>query len=177
MGKASCTSTGQSGEFYVLGPEVSTKLAGKRPVTPGNRSTCQRVSPIGDSPANQRRRTSARNFSRVLPIIPSDMKIRPLRLSLTAGLAATLVCLAVPAHAQYQPKPLKDAAIGESFHIEASGDIWMPSASISVRSEGLGIEGNQIDMKRDLGVVDKHMSALGVVLRPAPRGRSSRGRR
>ena len=97
------------------------------------------------------------------------MKIRPLRLSLTAGLAATLVCLAVPAHAQYQPKPLKDAAIGESFHIEASGDIWMPSASISVRSEGLGIEGNQIDMKRDLGVVDKHMSALGVVLRPAPR--------
>ena len=97
------------------------------------------------------------------------MKIRHLRLSITAGLAATLVCLAVPAHAQYQPKPLKEPSTGESFHIEASGDFWRPSASISVRSEGLGIEGNQIDLKRDLGVVDKRMSALDLVLRPASR--------
>ena len=97
------------------------------------------------------------------------MKIGPLRLSITAGLAATLMCLAVPAYAQYKPKPLKDPTTGESFHIEASGDFWMPSANIVVRSEGLGIEGNQIDLKRDLGVVDKRMSALDLVLRPASR--------
>jgi hypothetical protein len=95
------------------------------------------------------------------------MKIRPLRLSITAGLAATLVCLAVPARAQYTPKPLKDPVTGESFRIEVSGDFWRPSANISVRSEGLGIEGNQIDLKRDLGVVDKRMSALDLVLRPS----------
>ena len=97
------------------------------------------------------------------------MKMRPLRLFITAGLAATLVCLAVPAHAQYTPKPLKDPTTGESFHIEVGGDFWRPSANISVRSEGLGIEGNQIDLKRDLGVVDKQMRALDVVLRPASR--------
>jgi hypothetical protein len=95
------------------------------------------------------------------------MKIRPLRLSITAGLAATLVCLAVPAHAQFTPKPLKVPATGENFRIEASGDFWMPSASITVQSEGFGIEGNEIDLKRDLGVVDKRMSALDLVLRPA----------
>jgi hypothetical protein len=97
------------------------------------------------------------------------MNIRSLRLSITAGLAATLVSLAIPAYAQYKPKPLGLPATGENFHIEASADLWLPSASISVRSEGLGIEGNQIDLKRDLGVVDKRMSALGLVLRPASR--------
>src|SRR6187431_1928697 len=51
VGKASCTSTGQSGEFYVLSGKVSTKLLGKRPITAGNSVTCQQVSPFGDSPA------------------------------------------------------------------------------------------------------------------------------
>src|SRR6185503_14844500 len=119
--------------------------------------------------ARRRGRISARNFSRFLPIIRSDMKMRPLRPFITAGLAATLVCLAVPASAQYTPKPLKDPTTGESFHIEVSADIWRPNASISVQSEGLGIVGNEIDLKRDLGVVDKQMSALDLVLRPAPR--------
>jgi len=119
--------------------------------------------------ARKRGRISARNFSRFLPIIRSDMKMRPLRLFVTAGLEATLVCLAVPASAQYTPKPLKDPTTGESFHIEVSADIWRPNASISVQSEGLGIVGNEIDLKRDLGVVDKQMSALDLVLRPAPR--------
>jgi hypothetical protein len=97
------------------------------------------------------------------------MNTRPIRLSITAGLAAALVSLAVPAAAQYTPKPLAVPSTGENFHIEASADIWMPSANISVQSEGLGIVGNQIDLKRDLGVVDKSMSALDLVLRPASR--------
>jgi hypothetical protein len=83
--------------------------------------------------------------------------------------AAALLFLAVPAHAQYQPRPLNDPATGESYHIEAAADMWSPSISATVRSEGLGIPGNNIDIKRDLGVVDKRMSALDLVLRPSPR--------
>ena len=98
------------------------------------------------------------------------MNTRPLRLYSSAGLAATLFFfLAVPAHAQYKPRPLNDPATGESYHIEASADLWYPSITATVSSEALGIQGSQIDIKRDLGVKDKRMSALDLVLRPAPR--------
>src|SRR6185295_15430850 len=111
---------------------------------------------------------SARNFPRLLPIVPSDMKTRARRLYATAGLTATLLVLAVPASAQYKPRPLNDPATGESYHIELSGDVWSPSITATVSSESLGIQGSEIDIKRDLGVVDKRMSAVDLVLRPAP---------
>jgi hypothetical protein len=97
------------------------------------------------------------------------MSTRALRLSISAGLAAAFFFLAVPARAQYKPKPLNDPATGESYHIEAAADIWYPSITATVASEALGIEGSQINLKRDLGVVDKRMSALALVLRPASR--------
>jgi hypothetical protein len=97
------------------------------------------------------------------------MNTRALRLSTSAGLAAAFFFLAVPARAQYKPKPLNDPATGESYHIEAAADMWYPSITATVASEALGIEGSQIDLKRDLGVVDKRMSALALVLRPASR--------
>jgi hypothetical protein len=97
------------------------------------------------------------------------MKTRALRLYTLAGLAATLLLLAVPAHAQFKPRPLNDPATGESYHIEAGADMWYPSITATIASEALGIPGSQIDIKRDLGVVDKRMSALDLVLRPASR--------
>lgn len=97
------------------------------------------------------------------------MNTRALRLYTSAGLAALLLFLAVPAHAQYKPRPLNDPATGESYHIEAAADVWYPSVTANIASESLGIEGSQIDIKRDLGVVDKRMSALDLVLRPAAR--------
>ena len=97
------------------------------------------------------------------------MTTRALRLTTSAGLAAAFLVLAVPAHAQYKPKPLNDPATGESYHIEGAADMWYPSVTAHVASEGLGIQGSEIDLKRDLGVVDKHMSALDLVLRPASR--------
>jgi hypothetical protein len=97
------------------------------------------------------------------------MNTRALRLSTSAGLAAAFFFLAVPARAQYKPKPLNDPATGESYHIEAAADMWYPSITATVSSEALGIAGSQIDLKRDLGVVDKRMSALALVLRPASR--------
>ena len=97
------------------------------------------------------------------------MSTRALRLSTSAGLAAAFFFLAVPARAQYKPRPLNDPATGESYHIEAAADMWYPSITATVASEALGIEGSQINLKRDLGVVDKRMSALALVLRPASR--------
>lgn len=97
------------------------------------------------------------------------MKTRALRLYTSAGLAATLLLLAVPAHAQFKPRPLNDPATGESYHIEAGADMWYPSITATIASEALGIPGSKIDVKRDLGVVDKRMSALDLVLRPASR--------
>jgi len=91
-----------------------------------------------------------------------------MRLYISSGLAAMLLVLAVPAQAQYKPRPLNDPATGESYHIEASADMWSPSISATVSSEGLGIPGNEIDIKRDLGVVDKRMTPFDLVLRPSP---------
>jgi hypothetical protein len=94
------------------------------------------------------------------------MKIPAPRLYTTVGLAAILLVVAVPAQAQYKPRPLNDPATGESYHIEVAGDMWSPSISSNVSVEGLGIPGDTIDLKRDLGVVDKRMTALDLVLRP-----------
>src|SRR5437762_12277959 len=75
--------------------------------------------------------------------------------------------MALPAHAQYRPRPLNDPATGETFHIEADASFWMPTADITLASEGFGIPGTTIDLKRDLGVTDQRFPALSLQLRPA----------
>jgi hypothetical protein len=95
------------------------------------------------------------------------MNTSTIRLYTWAGLAAALVLLAAPAHAQYTPRPLSDPATGERFHIEAGADFWMPSTDISISSEALGIEGSNIDLKRDLGATDQRFRALQLMLRPS----------
>jgi hypothetical protein len=82
-------------------------------------------------------------------------------------LVAALLGGAVPASAQYQPRPLNDPATGENYHIEAGADFWFPSADVVIESEQLGIPGSQIDLKRDLGLVDQRFRALQVQFRPA----------
>jgi len=82
------------------------------------------------------------------------------------GLAAVLL-VAAPAFAQYQPRPLDDPATGEKYHIEAAASIWFPSADISLSSESLGIPGSVIDFKEQLGLTDRRLPALELILRPA----------
>lgn len=84
-----------------------------------------------------------------------------------AVLAAAFVCLAAPASAQYKPRTISDPATGEKFHIEAGADYWMPTAEMIVSSESLGIQGSQIDFKRDLGLTDQRFPVLQLALRPA----------
>ena len=54
-----------------------------------------------------------------------------------------LLVLAAPAHAQYKPRPLNDPATGERYHIEAAADMWLPSTTATVSSEGAGHSGQR----------------------------------
>ena len=95
------------------------------------------------------------------------MQTRAVRRTFWASFAA-LLFLAAPAAAQYQPRPLNDLATGEKWNIEAGADWWMPSANVVVASESLGIQGSNIDLKRDLGATDQRFPSLQLQLRPSP---------
>src|SRR5215212_11852084 len=84
-------------------------------------------------------------------------------------LLTTLLFCAAPASAQYKPRPLTRPATGEQWHVEGGADLWMPSATMVVASESLGIQGSQIDVKRDLGVTDQTLRSLQLQLRPSPK--------
>src|SRR5262245_51903600 len=71
------------------------------------------------------------------------------------------------AHAQFQPRPIRDPATGERYHIEASAGFWFPSADMSISSESLGIPGSLINLKDDLGLTDQRFPELHLVLRPS----------
>jgi hypothetical protein len=98
----------------------------------------------------------------------SRLSVRRTYASAVLG-AFVVVGIAAPARAQYRPRPLNDPATGERFHIEAEASVWTPTADITFASEGLGIPGDSIDAKRDLGVADQRFPALGLQLRPARR--------
>ena len=57
--------------------------------------------------------------------------------------------------------------IGESYHIEISGDLWKPSPTLTVQSESLGIVGTEIDAVNDLGFEKTQFKEVRLVLRPA----------
>ena len=97
----------------------------------------------------------------------SDMNTSLTRAYGWAALAAALVCFATPAFAQYKPRTVSDPATGEKYHIEAEADYWFPTAAMTVSSESLGIQGSQIDFKRDLGLTDQRFPILAITLRPA----------
>jgi len=81
--------------------------------------------------------------------------------------ACALTLVAVPASAQYHPRAVNELATGEQFHIEASAGWWHPTAEMTVKSDGFGIPGTIIDLKKDLGAEDKTIPELSLTLRPA----------
>jgi hypothetical protein len=98
-----------------------------------------------------------------------DATRRPSSVVYAALAAAFVGLLAAPARAQFQPRPLGDPATGETFHVEGFAGFWSPTADITISSESLGIIGSDIDLKKDLGLVDTRFSDLRLVLRPAPK--------
>lgn len=90
---------------------------------------------------------------------------------LTLLIPAALLLAAAPVRAQFVPRTLGDPATGERYHIEASADLWMPSTDMKISSEALGIQGTEINFKKDLGLTDKNFGVMKVVLRPAQKHR------
>lgn len=78
-----------------------------------------------------------------------------------------LLWMPTTARAQYGAKPFHDPATGESYHIEAALELWNPPPLLTVASESLGIAGTQIDAATDLGIAQKRLIDLRLVLRPA----------
>jgi hypothetical protein len=74
---------------------------------------------------------------------------------------------AVSANAQYRKYPVGTPAIGESYHVEVSGDLWKPSPTLMVSSEQFGLIGTEIDAVNDLGFQAARFREFRVVLRPA----------
>ena len=81
-----------------------------------------------------------------------------------------LLAFAVPASAQYRPRPINDPATGERYHIEGGVDFWFPNTEILVASGGTGalsgLTGTQINAKTDLGLTDKRLPKFQLTLRP-----------
>ena len=82
-------------------------------------------------------------------------------------LAFALLVPAAPALAQYTPRSVSNPPSGEIYHIEGAIGFWFPTADIRISSESIGIPGTDIDVKKDLGVVDQHFPEFHVTLRPA----------
>lgn len=89
------------------------------------------------------------------------------RLYLLVCLAAIFALVASPAGAQFRPRPVNEPATGESYHIEGAAGFWFPGADAAVASESLGIRGDLINFKQDLGLQDQRFPELHLELRPA----------
>ena len=86
-----------------------------------------------------------------------------------ACLGLAFVVAATPAQAQLRSGPIGDPPTGENYHIEFAAGLWFPGATIQAASQGLGIQGTTIDFKTDLGLQDKKLPDLRLVLSPSRR--------
>jgi hypothetical protein len=87
---------------------------------------------------------------------------------LYAAAIAILLWTAAPASAQFSPRPLGgDVTVGETYRVEGFMGLWSPGATMTISSESLGIPGNLIDFKEDLGLQDQRFGDFGIVLRAA----------
>lgn len=92
--------------------------------------------------------------------------VRVLAWCRTAVVTAAMVgAAALPALAQYSP-PM-EPAVGEEYYVEVAYGWWDASPSLVVNSESLGIIGTDVDLVDDLGITQKKLGKLNVVLRPA----------
>jgi hypothetical protein len=83
-----------------------------------------------------------------------------------AGVVILVLGVALPARAQYGRPSMSDPALGEQYHVEAMFDFWSPNLEATISSESLGIIGSDIDLKTDLGYVNKQVREFRLVLRP-----------
>ncbi len=77
------------------------------------------------------------------------------------------VCLALGGRAEAQFRPPAEPAVGEQYHVEVAYGWWNADPSLIINSESLGIPGTDVDLVEDLGIEQKQLGRLNVVLRPA----------
>lgn len=83
------------------------------------------------------------------------------------GTLALLLLTAVPAFAQYRPRPINEAPLAEKFVAEVAAGFWNPGPTMSITSESLGIIGSKIDFAQDLGLKKTRFKDLKITLHPA----------
>lgn len=95
------------------------------------------------------------------------MRMSVCRVYVVLGLM-TLAVAGAPsdAAAQYRPYASNGDSIGEDYHIEAAYSWWNPNPSLIVNSESLEILGTDVDLVEDLGIEQKRLGTLDLVLRP-----------
>ena len=81
-------------------------------------------------------------------------------------LSAAFLFLTSPASAQVGVGA-RTGSVGDQYNIEAAAGFWNPQPELIVSSESLGIAGDEIDLVADLGIEQKRIPDLRVVLRPA----------
>jgi len=84
---------------------------------------------------------------------------------LTGLTIAVLLGTAATASAQFDAPAAP--AVGEKYHVEVSYGWWNADPSLIINSESLGIPGSDVDLVEDLGIEQKKLGKLNVVLRPA----------
>ena len=71
------------------------------------------------------------------------------------------------ADAQFSVRPPPNPATGESYNVEIMGGLWNATPEIVISSDEFGIVGTDIDFVSDLGILQKRLRELRLVLRPA----------
>lgn len=90
---------------------------------------------------------------------------------LYACLAAALLLVSAQADAQFARRSVEDPATGEVYHIEGSAGFWSPGAEMVISSESLGIPGDTINFRTDLGLTDQRFREVQLTLRPSKKSK------
>jgi hypothetical protein len=95
------------------------------------------------------------------------------RVSIWGTTLVLLLATASTATAQFKPRIIQETTVGDKYKIEGGVDFWFPTAELTVASGGSGalsgIPGTEINAKRDLGLVDKKLPQLNLVLKAGQR--------
>ena len=89
----------------------------------------------------------------------------------TLGMAIMLAAMAAPAAAQYSAPKLTTKAVGETYHIQVAGGLWMVDPIGVLASEQFGIAGSKINFVTDLKYAKKNFVDLRFELRPSKRNK------
>jgi len=95
------------------------------------------------------------------------------RVSIWSATLLLLLATASTATAQFRPRIMQEVTLGDKYTIEGGADFWFPTADLTLASGGsgalAGIPGTDINGKRDLGLADKNLPQLNLVLKAGRR--------